>query len=118
MKEDDTAVHLCPQSCFEANRPHIETRAERVSVRLSTRVAVGSGVSRRRTIVEIQHAAQTLTAQHRSTMTNLACIGHNHPVAETLVVSLTVIMQNELVNSLAQRAFTEDAANKALRTGV
>jgi len=58
-------------------------------------------------------------------MISLACIGHKQPVAETLMVSLAVIMQNELVNSLAQRTFTKedhsvqagflDAANEALR---
>ena len=58
-------------------------------------------------------------------MTSFAFIGHYQAVAETLVVSLAVIVQNELVNSLAQCAFTEedhsvqagllDAANETLR---
>ena len=39
---------------------------------------------------------------------NLEFIAHNQPVAETLVVSFPVIMQNELVHSFAQRAFTEE----------
>ena len=53
-------------------------------------------------IVVVQHTAQTLAAQHRSTTISLACIGHKQLVAETLMVSLAVIMQKELVNSLAQ----------------
>jgi hypothetical protein len=34
-------------------------------------------------------------------MTSVAFIGHNQAVAETLVVSLAVIVHNKLVNSLA-----------------
>lgn len=92
------------------------------------RVVVGSRVSRSGTIVVVQHAAQTLTAQHFSTTTSVAFIGHKQPVAETLVVSLAVIVQNELVNSFAQRAFTKEdhsvqagflnAANEAFRIGI
>ena len=65
---------------------------------------------------------------HGATMTSWASIGHNQPVAETLVVSLAVIMQNELVNSFAQLVFAKEdhsvqagflyAANEALRIGI
>ena len=61
-------------------------------------------------------------------MASFTFIGHNQAVAETLVVSLAVIVPNELVNSLAQSAFTKedhsaqagllDAANEALRIGI
>jgi hypothetical protein len=67
------------------------------------RVAASSGISRRGTMVVVQHAAQTLTAQHCSTMTSFAFIGHNQAVPETLMVSLAVIVQNELVNPLQSR---------------
>jgi hypothetical protein len=48
-------------------------------------------------------------------MTRLAFMWHDQPVAETLVVSLAVIMQNELVNPFAQRSLTEE--DHALQAG-
>lgn len=61
-------------------------------------------------------------------MSGLAFIWHDQTVAETLVVALAVIMQNELMNPFAQRALTEedhtlqagflDAAYESLSVGV
>lgn len=60
--------------------------------------------SRRGAVVIAQHAAQALAAPHGSTMTRCVFRRYDQPIAETLVVSLTVIIQNEFVNSVAQRA--------------
>jgi len=102
------------------------TRPELAFVR-RIRVVFDSG-SRRGTIVVVQHAAQTLTAQHRTNPTRWAFTGHDQPVRKTLVVSLDVIMQNELINSSPQRAFAKedhsvhaeflDAANEPFRVSV
>jgi hypothetical protein len=48
-------------------------------------------------------------------MTSGAFIWHDQPVAETLVVSLAVIMENELANPFAQRALTKE--DHALQAG-
>ena len=65
--------------------------------------AAGAGISRRGTVVIVQQAAQPLAAQHGSLMTRWAFIWQDQPVAEALVVSLAMIMQNELANPFAQR---------------
>jgi hypothetical protein len=88
----------CSKSCFDAKGLLVETPAERC-VRMSAAMLRSSG---RCSIVVVQHAAQTFAAQHCSTVISLACNGNKQPVAEVLVVSLAVIMQNELVISLAQ----------------
>jgi hypothetical protein len=128
IKENDTGIQHGLQSRCDEKPARRKLLLKRAYACPSNRVAASSGISRRGTIVVVQHAAQTLTAQHRSTMTSFAFIGHNQAVAETLVVSLAVIVQNELVNSLAQCPFTKedhsvqagllDAANEALRIGI
>ena len=90
--------------------------------------AAAAEISRRGAVVIVQHSAQPLAAQHCSRMTRLAFIWHDQPVAETLVVSLAVIVRREFVDRLPQRAFTEedhpvqagflDGSNKALRLGI
>ena len=77
--------------------------------------ATTTKISRRGAPVIVQHAAQPLAALDCSTMTSMAFIRHDQPVAETLVVSLAMIMRNELVNPFAQRALTEE--DHALQAG-
>src|SRR5215471_20929234 len=58
-------------------------------------------------MVVVQHPAQTLTAQHRSASICVRPLRQDQPVAESLVVSLVVIMQNELLDPFAQSLFPE-----------
>src|SRR5947209_2576697 len=77
--------------------------------------AVARRTSRRGAVVIVQHPAQTLAAPDRSTLISMAFIRRDQPVAETLVVSLAMIMRNELVNPFSQRALTEE--DHALQAG-
>ncbi len=79
----------------------------RMDTRLIYLIAAAE-ISRRSTVVGVQYAAQTLAALHCSTMTRLACLGHDQPVAKTLVVALAMVMQQELTSPCAQRALPED----------
>src|SRR5215831_20289337 len=79
-------------------------------------------------IVVVQHPAQTLTAQYRSASICVRPLRQDQPVADSLVVSLVMIMQNELLDPFAQRLFPEpdhpfqtrllDAAHEPLGVGV
>jgi len=74
------------------------------------------------------HAAQPLAAPNLSTLISMAFIWYNQPVAETLVVSLAMIMRDKLTNPCPQGALAEedhalqtgflDAAHKPLGVGV
>jgi hypothetical protein len=77
--------------------------------------AAATEISRRGAVVIVQHAAQTFAAPHCSTMTSLAFIRHDQPVAETLVVSLAMVMRYKFVNAFAQRALAEP--DHALQAG-
>ena len=57
--------------------------------------------------VIVQRAAQTLAPSDCSTIPNMACVRRDQSVAETLMVSLAMIMRNELTNSLVQGTLTE-----------
>ena len=59
-------------------------------------------------IIVVQHPAQPLAAPDRSTITTMGFIRDDQPVAETLVVSLAMIMRDEFVNPFAQRALAEE----------
>jgi hypothetical protein len=106
----------------------VETRAERVYVRPPAIASCRLHDFTPRHDSSSSACAQTLTAQQCSTLPSLEFIGHDQPVAQTLVVSFAVIMQYELVNSFAQCVFIEedhsvqtgllDAANEALRIGI
>src|SRR5215469_18895087 len=84
--------------------------------------------SRRRAVVILQHAAQSLAACDCSIMIGTKFLGHDQSVAETLVVSFQMVMQNEFLNYLTQRAFTKqdhliqarfpDAADEPFGIGV
>ena len=65
-------------------------------------------ISRGCAVIIVQHAAQPLAAPDRSMMTIMGFIRDDQPVAETLVVSLEMIMRDEFVNSFTQRALTEE----------
>ena len=54
----------------------------------------------RRAIVVVQHAAQPVTSPDRSTIASKRSIRHDQLVAETLVVSLAMIVGHEFLNSL------------------
>ena len=66
-----------------------------------------SRISRGGAVIIVQHAAQPLAALDCSMITIMGFIRDDQPVAETLVVSLEVIMRYEFVNSFVQRALTE-----------
>ena len=66
-----------------------------------------SRISRGGAVLIVQHAAQPLAALDRSMITIMGFIRDDQPVAETLVVSLEMIMRYEFVNSFVQRALTE-----------
>ena|ERR1051326_2379972 len=59
-------------------------------------------ISRGGAVIIVQHAAQPLAAPDRSTITNMGFIRDDQSVAETLVVSLAMIMRYEFVNSFVQ----------------
>jgi hypothetical protein len=59
-------------------------------------------------IIVVQHAAQPLAAPDRSTIASMRFIRDDQPVAQTLVVSLGMIMRDEFVNPFAQRALAEE----------
>ena len=58
-------------------------------------------------VVVVQHPTQPLAARDRSTIPNMELIRDDQPVAEALVVALTMIMCHEFANRLPQRAFSE-----------
>src|ERR1700722_4788128 len=72
--------------------------------------------ARRETIVVVELAAQPLASQDWSTIANHGFDGHDQPVADSLVIALAVLMQNELVNPFAQRGLTEE--NHTLQAGL
>src|SRR5579872_1093994 len=53
-------------------------------------------------MIVVQHPAQPLAAPDCSTITSMGFIRNDQPVAETLMVSLAVIMRDEFVNPFAQ----------------
>ncbi len=55
-----------------------------------------------------QHGAQTLAGRNRSIVISMEFIRQDQPVAETIVVSLVMMMGNQLANTFAQRALTEE----------
>src|SRR4051812_33234189 len=72
------------------------------------RISIGGGrrtFTSRSAVVIAQHAAETLAPAGRSIV--LRVLRHDQPVAETIVVSLAMIMGNQLANTFAQRALTE-----------
>src|SRR5262249_17762691 len=82
---------------------------------IAVRLTVIIRVSARRTfpscglpIIIVQHPAQPLAAQNRSTITSMRLIRDDQPVAETLMVAFCMIMRDEFVNPFAQRAFAEE----------
>ena len=73
------------------------------------------GISRGGAVIIVQHAAQPLAAPDPSTIPSMGFVRGDQPVAETLVVSLAMIMHYEFVNSFVQRALPEQ--DDALQTG-
>src|SRR5215472_1826987 len=51
-------------------------------------------------IIVVQHPAQSLVAQNRSTITSMRLIRDDQPVAETLMVAFCMIMRDEFVYGL------------------
>ena len=58
-------------------------------------------------IIVVQHPAQPLATPDRFTITSMGFIRDDQPIAETLVVSLAMIMRHEFVNPFAQRALAK-----------
>ena len=58
-------------------------------------------------VIVVQHTAEPLAVLHRSTIISAGFIRDDQPVAETLVVSLAMIMRYKFLDPLAQGAFSE-----------
>jgi hypothetical protein len=67
------------------------------------------------TIIVVQHSAQPLAAPDRSGATGVRVFLRYEPVTQPLIVPLAMIMHNEFVNRLPQRAFSEQ--NHPLQAG-
>ena len=80
------------------------------------------------TVIVVQHAAQALASLNLACIVEMASLGADELVRQTLVIALTVIMRDEVLNSCPQRFLAEedrpiqagflDSAHKSLRVGV
>src|SRR5215472_6864942 len=80
------------------------------------------------TVIVVQHAAQALAPLNLACIVEMASLGPDELVRQTLVIAFTVIMRDEVLNSCPQRFLAEedhpiqagllDAAHKSLRVGI
>src|SRR5215469_7259391 len=80
------------------------------------------------TVIVVQHAAQALAPLNLACVVEMACLGADVLVRQTLMIAFTVIMRDEVLNGCPQRFLVEDdhaiqaglldAAHKSLRVGV
>jgi hypothetical protein len=82
-------------------------------VRLKLQLIAGVQDSGGMSIVIVEHSTQPFVAPHPAAGTSMTFVRDDQSVPETLVVSLTVMLEYELMDSLAQRILKEEGFTRS-----